>query len=212
MKKLSNHKSYWNEFYKDVDYLEKPSKFSIFIKKFLKKYNGTIIDVGCGNGRDLLYFVKSKYYVIGIDISKKAIEICKKKIPKKNHQNLFVKNFVKFNYNKIKGNISIYSRFTLHTINLKDEEFFFRNLENLNNLDFLFIETRSIKDNLFGIGKKIGKNEYFTDHYRRFVDKLDLVNKLKKKFRILYIKESKGYSKFKNEDPCLIRIIAQKIK
>ncbi len=212
MKKLSNHKSYWNEFYKEVDYLEKPSKFAIFIKKFLKKYNGSIIDVGCGNGRDLLYFVKNKYYVIGIDISKKAIEICKKKIPKKNRQNLFVKNFVKFNYNKIKGNISIYSRFTLHTISLKDEEIFFKNLENLNNLDFLFIETRSIKDDLFGIGKKIGKNEYFTDHYRRFVDKLDLVNKLKKKFRILYIKESKGYSKFKNEDPCLIRIIAQKIK
>ena len=76
----------------------------------------------------------------------------------------------------------------------------------------MFIETRSTKDNLYGKGKKVGKNEYVTDHYRRFINKSELVNKLKKKFKILYIKESKGYSKFKNEDPCLIRIIAQKIK
>ena len=212
MKKLSIHKLYWNKFYKEVDCLEKPSKFSNFIGKFLKKYNGTIIDVGCGNGRDLLYFKKNKFKVIGIDMSKKAIEICKKKISKKNHRNLFVKNFIKFNYKKIKKNISIYSRFTLHTISLKDEEIFFKKLEKIKNLDFLFIETRSIKDNLFGKGKKLGKNEYVTDHYRRFINKLDLVNRLKKKFKILYIKESTGHSKFKNEDPCLIRIIAQKIK
>ena len=212
MKKLVKHKNYWNKFYKNSDQVKRPSNFAVKIRKFLKNYNGSIVDVGCGNGRDLTYFTNNKFNIIGIDISKNAIEICKKKIPKKIHQNLFVNDFIKFNYNKIKKNISIYSRFTLHTINLKDEKIFLRKLVNLSNLDFLFIETRSTKDNLYGKGKKIGKNEYITDHYRRFINKSDLINKLKKKFKILYVRESKGYSKFKNEDPCLIRIIAQKIK
>ena len=212
MKKIVKHKNYWNKFYKNSDQVKRPSNFAVKIKKFLKNYNGSIVDVGCGNGRDLTYFINNKLHIIGIDISKNAIEICKKKISKKIHHNLFVDDFIRFNYHKIKKNISIYSRFTLHTINLKNEEIFLKKLENLSNLDFLFIETRSTKDNLYGEGKKIGKNEYITDHYRRFINKSDLINKLKKKFKILYERESKGYSKFKNEDPCLIRIIAQKIK
>ena len=60
------------------------------------------------------------------------------------------------------------------------------------------------------MGKKIGKNEFVTDHYRRFIDKKDLIKKLQKNFKIIYSKESKGFSKFKKEDPCLRRIIAIK--
>ena len=212
MKKIIKHKIYWNKFYKNSDQVKRPSNFAVKIRKFLKNYKGSIVDVGCGNGRDLTYFVNNKLNIIGIDISKNAIDICKKKISKKIHQDLFVNDFIKFNYNNIKKNISIYSRFTLHTINLKDEKIFLKKLINLSNLDFLFIETRSTKDDLYGKGKKIGKNEFITDHYRRFINKSDLINKLKKKFKILYVRESKGYSKFKKEDPCLIRIIAQKIK
>ena len=77
-------------------------------------------------------------------------------------------------------------------------------------LIYIFIETRSDKDDLLGVGTKVSKNEYITDHYRRFINKIDLVKKIRKKFKILYIKESKGFSKFKKEDPCLIRIIAKK--
>ena len=78
------------------------------------------------------------------------------------------------------------------------------------NLKYLFIETRSDKDELCGVGKKISKNEFITDHYRRFINKNDLLKKIKKTFKIIYVKESKGFSKFNNEDPCLIRLIAQK--
>ena len=60
------------------------------------------------------------------------------------------------------------------------------------------------------MGKKIGKNEFVTDHYRRFINKKDLFNQFNKNFEILYLNESKGFSKFKKEDPCLIRMIAKK--
>ena len=36
------------------------------------------------------------------------------------------------------------------------------------------IETRTIYDELFGVGKKISENEYLTDHYRRFVNPIEI--------------------------------------
>jgi len=85
-----------------------------------------------------------------------------------------------------------------------------KKISKLKNLQYLFIETRSDKDELCGVGKKISKNEYITDHYRRFINKDKLLKMLKKNFRIIYSKEAKGFSKFKKEDPCLIRVIAVK--
>ena len=207
-----NNKKYWNKFYKKKLTLNKPSGFAFFTYKFLKKNYTKIVDVGCGNGRDLFYFQKKKIECFGIDLSRSATTIIKSKMKKKNIINkIFNDDFIKFNYKKkINGIFSIYSRFTWHSINKKDENIFIKKISKLSNLKFVFIETRSNKDELCGIGKKISQNEYITDHYRRFIDKNDLIRKLKKSFKIIYIKESKGFSKFNNEDPCLIRLIAQK--
>jgi len=38
-----------------------------------------ILEVGCGEGRDVLYLANSGYNVIGSDISEEAINLCKKK-------------------------------------------------------------------------------------------------------------------------------------
>ena len=93
----------------------------------------------------------------------------------------------------------------------KNESIFLNKISKLPNLEYILIETRSDKDDLFGVGKKISKNEFITDHYRRFINKIVLVNKIKRNFKIIYLKESKkGFSKFKKEDPCLIRLIAIK--
>ena len=205
-----NNRNFWNKFYKKKLAVNKPSNFAIFIHKFLKRKETKIVDVGCGNGRDLIFFKKKKFDFIGIDLSKNASLLIKKKLKKiKDKNKIFNDDFVNFNYKKnIKNNFSIYSRFTWHTINNKNEIIFLKKISQLQNLQYIFIETRSDKDDLFGVGKKISKNEYITDHYRRFINKKELVKKIKKNFKIIYCKETKGFSKFKNEDPCLIRIIA----
>ena len=46
------------------------------------------------------------------------------------------------------------------------------------------------------------------DNWIKKINKKELIKKIKKNFKIIYCKEAKGFSKFKNEDPCLIRIIA----
>lgn len=205
-----NNTDFWNIFYKKKLAINKPSNFAVFVRKFLKKYSSTIIDVGCGNGRDLLYFKKKKYDFMGIDLSKNAVSLIRKKLKnKKDKEKVIQSDFSRFDYTRnIKKKFSIYSRFTWHTIDEKSESLFLRKISRNNNLEYIFIETRSDKDKLCGIGKKISKNEFITDHYRRFINKKNLVKKINKNFKIIYLKEDKGFSKFKKEDPCLIRLIA----
>ena len=151
---------------------------------FLKNKKSQIVDVGCGNGRDLMFFKKKKIDFFGIDTSKNATLLTRKKLRGKIYKNrIFNEDFVNFDYKKkIRSNFSIYSRFTWHTITKKNEIVFLKKNFKLKNLEYLFIETRSDKDELCGVGKKISKNEYITDHYRRFINKNKLLKLLKKEF------------------------------
>ena len=201
---------HWNYFYKSKKLINKPTNFAIFCQKKLKKYKGVIYDVGCGNGRDVIFFNKKKNYCIGIDKSFQAIVNNKNNFF--NYKNNFIKrNFCKFFLEKIKNvRFSVYSRFSLHSINSKGEEKLINSLVKQKNLDFLFIETRTLDDDFYGVGKKIGKHEFISTHYRRFIDPLILKKKLKENFKIIYFKKSRGFAKFGKEDPCVLRIIAKK--
>lgn len=201
---------YWNIFYKKKKLVSKPTKFSIFCLKFLKSYKGILFDLGCGNGRDTIFFNKNKINAMGLDVSSSAIKNNKKRY--KAIKNKFKKgNFcLTFNKKKIKEKFSIYSRFTLHTINHENEKKLIKSLINQKNLEYLFIETRTIQDEFFGVGKKIGRNEYISNHYRRFIVPSELKKTLSKNFKIIYFKQSKSFAKFKSYKPNVLRVIAKK--
>ena len=205
------NKNYWNKFYIKKLALNQPSNFAKFVVRYIKKDKSKIIDIGCGNGRDIFFFRKKSLNFLGIDLSKNATSLIKNKLIEEDKKKILNADFIKFDYRKkIKGKFSIYSRFTWHSINEKNENILLKKISKLSNLEYIFIEARSVKDDLFGVGKKLGKNEYVTDHYRRFIDKNDLIKKFNKYFKIIYLKESKGFSKFKKDNPCLIRLIAIK--
>ena len=70
------------------------------------------------------------------------------------------------------------------------------------------LEFRTTQDKLIYHGKKIGKYERITDHYRRFIDVKKFEKKLRnKKFKIIYKKQGINLSKTKNEKPHLCRLI-----
>ena len=77
MKKLK--KDYWNKFYKKKKAPQKSSSFAVFCTKFLKDKNEIIYDLGCGNGRDTVFFLKKNFRCIGFDQSKTIINNNKKK-------------------------------------------------------------------------------------------------------------------------------------
>lgn len=72
---IKNQISYWNYFYKNVGSYKSPTNFAKFIlkSKILKKKT-TLFDLGCGNGRDTIFFIKNKINCIGFDQSKLVIK------------------------------------------------------------------------------------------------------------------------------------------
>lgn len=78
--------------------------------------------------------------------------------------------------------------------------------------DYFLLKSEVLKMICLENGNKNCKNTYsYNDHFRRFIVKKELEEKLEKlEFEIIYEKEDKGLSKTTVSDPVLIRIIARK--
>ena len=198
--------NYWNTYYQKKLSPSSPTRFAFFCKKYLKKFNGIVFDIGCGNGRDVAFFNRNKINCHGVDLSKKAISQNKKKY-KLIKNNFLNKDFSKLNISKLKTDIAIYSRFSLHSIDRKKEKDLIKILNSSKNIKLVMIETRTIYDELCGKGFKIGKNEFITSHYRRFIDPEKLKKDINNSFKIKYFKLDKNLAKFKKENPKVLRII-----
>ena len=72
-KKYKN-RTYWNHFYKKFRFAS-PSNFAKFVfkKKYITK-SDKLLEIGCGNGRDIFYFIKNGIYSYGLDKSSVAIQ------------------------------------------------------------------------------------------------------------------------------------------
>lgn len=58
--------------------------FSIFLQN--KKFNGLIVDIGCGSGRDVETFTRLGFKSLGIDKSNKEIKLAKNNFPQSNFE------------------------------------------------------------------------------------------------------------------------------
>tara|TARA_B100000795_G_scaffold269598_1_gene259510 strand:- start:2580 stop:3218 length:639 start_codon:yes stop_codon:yes gene_type:complete len=210
---MKKNKDFWNKYYLKNKKLTipSPSSFaSFFYKKFLKK-NDSIIEIGCGNGRDTFHFYKKTKKIIAIDQSKSAInkniKLSKKLLKKINFVNC---DFEKINKNYKKNIDFLYARFFLHTINLRQENVLIKQINSIKaNCNIkIVLEFRTSKDKLKDKGKVLSKNTSFTDHYRRFINVDNFLKKLKKNnFKVIYIKQGINLSKTKNDNPHLCRLV-----
>lgn len=96
-------------------------KYDSNLKYIIKNYTikkGYSLDIGCGSGYDTAYLSKKGFKSIGIDISYKAIKICKKKHKLKN---CFFKNMDFFECSFENYFNFLYDRGCLHnTIKIND--------------------------------------------------------------------------------------------
>jgi len=200
--------NYWKKYYNGHLSLEEPSPFSKYI---LNEYRpvGRMIELGCGSGRDTVHFASNNIeHITGIDQCPNVVERLSSLELKK-------ATFKQGDFTRLTQDTMydhIYSRFTLHSVNRRDAS---RTLEwafqVLNTGGRFYIEVRSINDELFGVGKSLGDDAWFTDHYRRFIRIEQLSSELKSLgFNMLFEEESKGFAPYKNEDPSIIRVVAEK--
>ncbi len=209
---------YWENFYKANGKDSKISNCSTFatfcMDKYFKNKEMHIVELGCGNGRDSVYFAQNHLDTTAIDQSITAINITKKLFKKSmlHFLNTSKADFVEIDYGKY-GKIDVfYSRFTLHAITKNDESILLPKIYKALQPKGLFcVEVRTIKDPLFGVGVSCGDNTYLTDHKRRFIDSNEFLKQvLTLGFKLLYFVEEDNLSIHKNDNPVLMRIILEK--
>lgn len=203
--------NYWNTYYQSKPDIETPSLFAVKIGTQLKKAS-KLLDLGCGNGRDSLYFHRLGLYVTAVDASDIAIKMLQEEHKDKGIR-FICDDFVSSPMIYAEKCDYCYSRFSLHAINEKQQdEFLLHIYDILEDSGRFFIEVRSVHDELYGKGEEAGRDAFIFDgHYRRFIRQEELEQKLMRiGFKMEYSKEDIGFAPFGNSDPPVIRMIVKK--
>jgi len=88
-------------------------KFIDFLKT--NNFKGLLVDIGCGNGRDINVFAKAGFDTLGVDYSKDEINLAKQKFPKLKFQ---IQNVERLGFD----NDSIGAFFMINVIHYVDKE------------------------------------------------------------------------------------------
>ena len=195
---------YWDNYYKSKTEMFPNSDFSKFVLKHLKKQS-TLIDIGCGDGRDSFFFSNNEIMTKGVDFS---IETIKKNLLLSNRY-LSFEHLDLININSLKQSFDYaYCRFILHSITESVENTLLKWLKSSIN-NSIFFETRILDKS---------KNTKNLNHYRRFFTENEFIDKLSTfGFDINYLETSYKFSKYKelynvkdlDFDPLVLRVIIQ---
>mmetsp|Transcript_24261 Transcript_24261/g.39431 ORF Transcript_24261/g.39431 Transcript_24261/m.39431 type:complete len:236 (+) Transcript_24261:64-771(+) len=213
-KDVTAEKDYWNNFYARFN-ISHPSQFCVMTAIEADR-SCPIVEFGCGNARDSIYFATHGYKVYACDLSKDAIE----KNAEKNSSiegldfevvDASAEDQVRAVVEKARttsgaANVTVYTRFFLHSIDQTQEDKFLAALaEVLSGGDKLYFEYRCSMDEK--LDKVHGK-----EHYRRYVDTPVMLEGLAKLgFAVEYEMTGRGMAKYKVEDPFVSRVILRKL-
>lgn len=208
-------KSYWKNIYSKQSEGEQPSLFAKYIVETIDIEDKSIIELGCGNGRDAIFFANANAHVTAIDQCENIIDLLNVRFQKVSNLQFKCTDFTCLD-DDIPFNI-VYSRFTLHSISKEQEDRVLRwAYRNLNPNGKLCIEVRGQRNEIYQVGTPVeGEPDAFilNDHYRRFIHFETLCMELEKLgFKLDFAKEQKGFAPYNGTDETYIRVIAAKNK
>lgn len=207
-------KKYWESYYSKHRLAGEPSLFAKFISEtYNHKKNTRLIELGCGNGRDSIYFNSEGYDVLAVDQVEEEIKFLEDQFKKVDG--------IRFESGDFTNLVSeetydvVYSRFTLHSVTADQQDRVMDWAYNQLRTGGLFcIEVRGRKNELYRQGTKVIGEEHayiHDNHYRRFLDFDALCEDLKNLgFSIEFSEEDKGFSPFKNTNETFIRVVTKK--
>lgn len=205
--------TFWNEHYKKFVHSE-PSRFAKWCLSDLFRDKDTVVELGCGNGRDGLAIAQKVAGYVGIDSCPVALSSFEESaaLVKDNLRSIIKlqqMDFTNVDFNIMGAGVDrlvLYSRFSLHSVNYNSAESLFQNVSRLKNKNWVMIlEARTIYDTLYGQGEEVGRHEFKTDHYRRFIDPNEFFAEITTRFVVPYFEISRGFAPFLGDDPVVMR-------
>lgn len=181
-----NETSYWKN--KWSNRIFKPANnFVRRAYKLIKVRNlRTLLDLGCGDGRDSIYFFNNGLQVTAVDFSKSGVEKLKARQPK---ISCILRDIRNVNFAENSFDV-IYAHLSLHYFDDKTTSKIFNNLYKiLKKGGLIFVKSKSADDVLFGQGEKVGENMYKKGHVRHFFTKEYMAEELKM-FKIIKVRKT----------------------
>jgi SAM-dependent methyltransferase len=202
---------YWDSHYKVFEEDEASPYCKDIVNRILQP-NDTVIEIGCGNGRDGLMIARNVKNYIGVDLSPTAIQsarekFIKSKLPEERYS-LFSDDFSQLKFEHPESTrLIIYSRFSLHADSEDAENLLLAHLSNYKSGSLkVLIEARTIHDELYGQGEKVERNAFVSDHFRRFINPQEFLEKVSKNFTVDSLKVERDFAPYKAENPMVMRI------
>ena len=203
--------SFWDSYYTTSALIPEESSFAKFCLDFFPTQKHVIYDVGCGDGRDSIFF-GTKIRTIGLDISSEAIDRARKRGQHEGSSVIFIKLESLSDLNQVIDQDFfgiIYLRFLLHAIPREEEEHIWNLLACEPSVKIICIEARTTNDPMSGRGIRISRDEKVMGHYRRFIDPAELKRKIVSSgFSIIQFSVSDNLSVKGEDNPDLVRVIA----
>ncbi len=198
----ADSKSVWNARYATRKMVS-PLDFAKQSLQYLK--NGqSLLDIGCGDGRDADFFARNGLLVTAIDFSDEAIERVKKLNPNIDTRmmDILSMDFPDETFD------AVYAHLSVQYFDDTSTTAIFSNIHRMLKAGgYFFVKCKSIRDPLYGQGKKVGKDMFANPYVRHFFSKEYMSDTLQN-FTILELEETTAT--YDGKDSAFIEAIARK--
>lgn len=204
-------REYWENYYATRKTPFDPSPFARHTLASHLKPGDSLIELGCGNGRDAVYFSANGVRVVAVDQCARELDFLAKTYAGSSLQ-FCPGDFTRLEYGSCFRHV--YSRFTLHSISSERQSALLKWIgASLEPGGMFHLEARGMKNELYAQGHAVQgePDAYILDgHFRRFLDldttctALNLVG-----LTILDAVEAPGFSPFGGQDETFMRIAAR---
>lgn len=203
------HREYWDEFYRTraVDFVPgTPSPFSGWVRPQLTQ--DVLVEIGCGTGRDGLWFAEQGHRVVGVDYADAAVAECNARAAARTLDarfqvcNLYETRDMLALVDELAGRRpDVYARFLLHSLEDRGRANLLRVLRGLlTGGGRAFLEFRTDAD--------AAARHVLEDHFRRYVSLAEVCQEVEAAgLRVDHCEEGPGFAPYREEDPVCARMV-----